>query len=235
MTISTVLFDLDDTLIDHTTAIEHAAGALCDMVVPDIAADERSQFVEHWKSLNRDWYQKFYARQVTFQESGRGKLRDAFRPLGIQLDDRHADALLAEYYERYISTCRVFDDVVTGLSLVGPFKLGVVTNGQEVQQREKITRCGLESRLALVVTSETVGFAKPDSQIFSHACARLALREEEVAYVGDSLEIDAVAASRAGLAGVWLNRRGDDTSCCPPEIRQIRGLCELAGCLQRGL
>ncbi len=232
MTISTVLFDLDDTLIDHTTAIEHAAGALCDMVAPDIAAEERFQFIEHWKFLNRDWYQKFYVQQVTFQESGRGKLRDAFRPLGIQFDDRHADALLAEYYERYVSTRRVFDDVVPCLSRLGKFKLGVVTNGEEQQQREKINRCGLDSWLPLVVTSETAGFAKPDSQIFSHACARLALRVDEVAYVGDSLEIDALAASRAGLSGIWLNRSGVGAAACPPEIRQVRDLCELAECLR---
>jgi putative hydrolase of the HAD superfamily len=109
--------------------------------------------------------------------------------------------------------------------------LGVVTNGQERQQIEKIRRCGLDSWLQFVVTSETAGIAKPDSQIFSNACARLALREDDVAYVGDSLEIDAVAASRAGLTGIWLNRPGDGASSCPPEIRQIKDLYGLGNCL----
>src|SRR5258708_30778831 len=82
MKISAVLFDLDDTLLDHTTAIEQAAAALVDTVVPNAQADERSRFVASWKTLNREWYQKFYAQQITFQESGRGKLRDAFRTFG---------------------------------------------------------------------------------------------------------------------------------------------------------
>src|SRR5262245_32065074 len=98
--ITTILFDLDDMLIDHTTAIEQGATALFDNVIPGAAADERLQFVELWKCLNRDWYSKFCAHQVTFKESGRGKLRDAFDTFGKRFDDNQADALLAEYYER---------------------------------------------------------------------------------------------------------------------------------------
>ena len=50
--------------------------------------------------------------------------------------------------------------------------------------------------------------AKPDPRIFHHACDRLGLAPREVAYVGDRRETDAVAASDAGLRGIWLDREG---------------------------
>jgi putative hydrolase of the HAD superfamily len=229
--ITAILFDLDDTLLDHTTAIEQAVVALLNRVAPGTSASERTQFVARWKDLNRNWYQKFYARHATFLESGRGKLWDAFAPFGRRFDDSEADALLAEYYEEYVMACRPFDDVIPFLSRLGTFKLGVVTNGQEEQQLRKVKRCGLDPWLKFVVTSEAAGSAKPDLQIFSHACTRLGVREDEAAYVGDGLEIDAIPASRAGLTAIWLNRRRNAVADCPPEIRQLQDLTGLVECL----
>ena len=41
---------------------------------------------------------------------------------------------------------------------------------------------------------------------FIQACDRMHLTPGDVLYVGDNLHTDALAASRAGLRGVWLNR-----------------------------
>ncbi len=54
--------------------------------------------------------------------------------------------------------------------------------------------------------SSEVGAAKPDPRIFHHACDGLGLEKEEVAYVGDRRETDAIAATDAGLRGIWLDR-----------------------------
>lgn len=69
--------------------------------------------------------------------------------------------------------------------------------------------------------SSAVGSAKPDPGIFHHACGRLGLRPAEVVYVGDRLHSDAVAATRAGLRGVWLNRTSAPPSADVPTIRAL--------------
>jgi putative hydrolase of the HAD superfamily len=224
--ITTVFFDLDDTLIDHTSAIEHAAGDLFGRVVPGGTPSAHQAFVDQWKRLNRDWYQKFYAREVTFQESGRGKLRDAFNPFNLRFSDSRADALLAEYWEQYVSECRLFDDVLPCLSRLSEFQIGVITNGQERQQTEKIRRCGL-SAVAIVVTSEQAGYAKPQLEIFQHARDRIGIRAQDGVYIGDSLETDILPANRAGLSVIWLNRAGQNAAHCPPGIPQVNSLNEL--------
>lgn len=229
--ITSILFDLDGTLIDHVTAIESAAGTLFDNVLGHPAIDRRSTFIERWKTLNRDWYQRFFAQQVSFQESARGKLRDAFLPFGVHFTDSNADMTLAEYFDNYIAMCRVFADVGPCLSQLTTYKLGVITNGQEIQQVEKIRRCGLASSLPVVVTAEAAGSAKPDSQVFDEACTRLGVNKDEALYVGDDLEIDAIAAQNAGMTGIWLNRFGAEATNCPRDVTAISSLDELENLL----
>lgn len=227
--IKAVLFDLDDTLVDHDLAIRKAAGILFDSVMPS-SEDERKVFIERWISLNREWYKQFYAQKVTFQESGRGKLRDAFSTYGYKFSVVDTDALLSQYWECYVSQCRLFDDVSECFARLRDYKVGVVTDGQQTQQIEKLKRCGIFSFMDVVVTAEAAGFAKPAPQIFLKACTELGIQEKESIYIGDNLELDAIAARNVGLVGVWLNRLHDDLknySLDLQRIKRINSLIEL--------
>lgn len=52
------------------------------------------------------------------------------------------------------------------------------------------------------------GSGKPDPRVFAEACRRLGTEPARTAYVGDELDIDALAAVQHGLVGVWLDRPG---------------------------
>ena len=65
---------------------------------------------------------------------------------------------------------------------------------------------GLEGVFAVVATRDTLGFGKPDPRAFHHACELLRAAPNETLYVGDHIEIDAIAAKAAGLYAVWLRR-----------------------------
>ncbi len=67
---------------------------------------------------------------------------------------------------------------------------------------------GLDTRMEHLIASGEVGVAKPDRRIFEHACSVFGVRPSDAAYVGDRLRTDAIGAARAGLTGIWLNRRG---------------------------
>jgi len=232
--IKAVFFDLDDTLIDHDAAIKSAAGALFDHLMPNQENDCQA-FVEQWITLNREWYKKFFAQQVTFQESARGKLREAFLPYGYQFSDSDADTLLSEYWEKYVSICQLFNDVKECFIQLQEYKIGVLTNGQENQQMEKLKRCGILSILDVVVTSETAGFAKPAPEIFLHACNKMGLQPRETIYVGDNLILDALASRNAGLVGVWLDRLQNDSLDSLGNVNRINRLTELYKFVQKNL
>jgi putative hydrolase of the HAD superfamily len=84
-----VFFDLDDTLVTHDAAVRAAARELCGTVIGSLDTSYFA-FEERWITLNRLWYQRFFAGEVTFQEHGRGKLREAGLR-GIWLDRRRSD------------------------------------------------------------------------------------------------------------------------------------------------
>jgi 2-haloalkanoic acid dehalogenase type II len=61
---------------------------------------------------------------------------------------------------------------------------------------------------AAVVSSEDVGAYKPSPRMFRRGLAMLGMRAEEVLHVGDSLTADVAGARAAGIAAMWVNRRG---------------------------
>jgi len=64
---------------------------------------------------------------------------------------------------------RVIPDVLPYLDRLTTHTLGIISNGDTAQQ-QKLEVLGIAAQFAVMVTSETVGVAKPDSRIFSHAC-----------------------------------------------------------------
>ena len=55
---------------------------------------------------------------------------------------------------------------------------------------------------------DPLGVGKPDPRVFLAACRRLGTDPSRTAYVADELDVDALAAVRAGLLGVWVDRAG---------------------------
>ena len=66
-----------------------------------------------------------------------------------------------------------------------------------------------------MVTRDTLGFGKPDARAFHNACALLGSVPAQTVYVGDDIEIDAIAAQAAGLRALWLQRGACDTQGIP--------------------
>jgi putative hydrolase of the HAD superfamily len=58
-----------------------------------------------------------------------------------------------------------------------------------------------------VTISTEVGFAKPDSQIFTVALEKHNCLAENVLHIGDCFKADYCGAKTAGLKAVWLNRQ----------------------------
>ncbi|WP_366145950.1 MULTISPECIES: HAD family hydrolase [unclassified Nostoc] len=57
-----------------------------------------------------------------------------------------------------------------------------------------------------MVTSQRAGAAKPSAEIFVYACEELRESASDCIYIGDNLKLDAMAATKAGMLGVWLDR-----------------------------
>ncbi|MEV0897123.1 HAD family hydrolase [Actinoplanes sp. NPDC049802] len=213
-----VLFDLDDTLVDQATAAGAAVvawAATAGVTGADVAA--------RWAGISERHFVRYQRRQVTFTGQRRDRVREF---LGRELTGAEADALFAGYLERYEAGWSVFADAVPALrrARAAGLTVGVLTNGDEHQQRRKLLRLGLAGEIDLLVASSMLPAGKPDPLAFGHAVELAGARAAETLMVGDSLTKDVLGAQRAGLAAVLLDRAGVHPTA---RVRRIRSLDEL--------
>jgi putative hydrolase of the HAD superfamily len=229
-----VLFDLDGTLVDHDSAAAEGVGqwlSAMGWADPGTIAG----LVSDWDAIAERHFAAYRARLTTYQGQRRLRLREFLPHVGIDASgwsDERLDDVFTTYLDAYKSAWRSFPDAgpcLEALRLVA--RVAVLSNGDQEQQEEKISRTGLGRFVDLVLTSDELGVAKPDPQVFELACARLGVPPHTTVYVGDQLEVDALGASAAGLRGIWLNRKG---RAVPPEVEAINDLADLPGLLGIG-
>lgn len=68
------------------------------------------------------------------------------------------------------------------------YKLGIISNGRSVKQREKLIRLGIQNFFNIIIISEEAGFEKPNSEIFKKAIEEAGCNAEEAVMVGDREE-----------------------------------------------
>jgi putative hydrolase of the HAD superfamily len=221
--IRAVCLDIDGTLLDDEAASRRGLKAL---VGNDAAFPV-------WRRTSEEHYARFLAGEVDFDVMRRERTRAFFAAFGEELSGTEA----TEREQRRMAAVRrswqLFNDTPACLDWLRSrgLRLAVITNAPGVHQRHKLASVGLAHLFDSIVISEELGVPKPDARIFQAACAKLDVRPEEVVHVGDRLDLDAVAAMRAGMHGVWLNRRGEDDA--PPHgIATITGLGELPGLIE---
>ena len=105
--------------------------------------------------------------------------------------------------------------------------LGIITNGASDRQRAKLELTDLVHYFEVVVVGEDVGAWKPDSRIFELAAQLGSCGMADCWYVGDDYERDALAASRAGMKGVWLDRFVAEHQSEVPVCRDLKRFAEL--------
>jgi putative hydrolase of the HAD superfamily len=191
---------MDDTLLDSVAA---ARQALRELLGNDAAWPV-------WQRITERQYARFLAGELPFDRMCAERTREFFAAFGETITLTEAAQRESARMDAMRRAWRLFDDSRPCLRHLHRHGLrtAVITNAPGCYQRDKINAMGLADSFETIVTSGEVGVAKPDPRIFHTACARLNLPPGMVAHVGDRLDIDAIAATQAGLRGIWLNRTG---------------------------
>jgi len=97
-------------------------------------------------------------------------------------------------------------------------KIGIVSNiPSKGRLRQELEVIGLAQFFPVLVSSGSVGIAKPEKAIFHLAAKLLDEVPNDILFVGDDLQRDYYGAIRAGMKAVLIDRRGtlsDDTNVC---------------------
>ncbi len=213
-----VLFDLDDTLLDYSTARDAGVRAW----VREVDATRHAgDAVRIWRELEEHHFRRYSSGEVSFHEQRRARLR-AFWPHLSEAADDEVDRAFAAYFthtEAAWSPVPAAVETVTALAARTP--VGVLTNGHVELQARKLRVLGLEG-LPLFASSELPA-PKPDVRAYEAACTGLGSSPFRTVMVGDDLTNDVEGAMLAGLRAVWFNRGADRTSSAPviSDLREL--------------
>jgi len=204
-----VVFDLDGTLFDHAgasvTAVERFFAGL------GVAASDA--VVAAWGDAERRHLDRWRRGEIDFADQRRARLAEVLPLAGLAppRDADAADALFGRYLSEYRSVWRLFDgsvELVEAIRATG-LRVGMLTNGTEEQQRDKLVVTGLDRHLDVVCSSEWIGAAKPDPAAFAAVAAALGVQVAECLLVGDDPEVDVAGARAAGMPAVLVEPARD--------------------------
>jgi putative hydrolase of the HAD superfamily len=222
-----IFFDLDDTLLDDAGAKRAYLPKLFVQWRDRLPHCDEMAFEDAWRTAVEYHFERHLRGELTLIEQRRERMREVFQ---ARLSDEACDELIREFLRVYEANWRLFDDVIPVLDALAPVPMGVITNGFDRQQRQKLLTVRIHDRFKVIVTSDAVKLSKPHPGIFRHAAAAIGARPEHCVHVGDDWKRDVEGAIAAGFRPIWLERgpRGP-WSQTPGSVTRIESLKDLVG------
>ncbi|TYP74074.1 HAD family hydrolase [Paenibacillus methanolicus] len=114
------------------------------------------------------------------------------------------------------------------------YNLGIITNGSQGWQRDKLEAIGLREAFPqpYVYISGDIGHEKPSQAIYRHVLEQASLSPTEVLVIGDSWENDVNGPMKEGMQAIWFNPKKKPISVqAPRPLAMIEHLEELRALL----
>ena len=216
-----LLLDLDDTLLDYSGGVDECWSASCATGCDDGTIEASALVREVLASRRWFWDDPGRHRRERVNMLGAWTkiVAHALESLG-RPDPERAARIAAEFANRRRARMQLFPDALTCLaSWRGRgIRMGLVTNGDASQQRDKIARHALAPYFDVIVIEGEFGAGKPDPEVYAHALSVLGAKANATCMVGDHLDFDVAGAQALGLKGIWIDRQA---SGLPPDC-QVR-------------
>ncbi len=222
--IDTILWDVDDTLLDFQKS-EACGIYACLAEIGFHGCDDA--MLARYSAINRRHWEALERGEMSKPEVLVGRFRCFFETEGIACPDVEAfncayERKLGENFfenERSLELCR---------GLRGRVRQYVVTNGAEQVQRNKLKASGLGACMDGVFISDEIGAEKPTIGFFEHIFAKIGRPESGTCMiVGDSLTSDMRGGNNAGLICCWYNPRGKENHSDVRVDYEIRSIWEV--------
>lgn len=227
--ITTVIFDMDGTLIEHSWQLSQISDAFFARFAEELDPVSQEEFFDCFWAKSEDMWHMAVDGVLSGKVASRYAYINTLRSLGQ--DVKLVEVMLPYWVELVLQEAIPFEDTFTVLEAIRrKYTTGILTNGFIELQRRKIEQYKLAAYVDFTLISEEAGYHKPDERVFREVL-KLAgnISPEETIYVGDNLINDIQGAMRAGLTPIFINTKGDLE---PPEgVVKIQRLSELLSLL----
>lgn len=217
------LFDLDDTLLDF-----QASEKLCfdetfinfgiNNLLDDIHKTYKVENSLLWEQLEKGEVNKDFLKVERFKRT--------LKHHKIEI----APHKMANFYLKQLPKHVVLlDGAIDILHYVRQFgEVGVITNGIELVQRERIKNSELKTLIDFIAVSDECGFAKPDARFFEYTVKKAKqFDKNSTIVIGDRLDADILGANNFRIDSCWYNQHSiENTSSAKPTF-VIKNLMDL--------
>lgn len=204
--IKCIIFDLDDTLCDYSSARDNAK-----ILVNQALLKENISTKEFWNTYSQTepiLFRRFVNNDISKEEYRMRRFADL-------LVERHSSPFELStklnniYMDEANLNVKCFSDVKIVLKKIMERNMlaTILTNGPSDGQRNKLKVLNLEQYIQKVYISEEINYSKPNPRAFKHVLKDLNLKPKETLMVGDSLEDDVRAANKVGIKSILIDRQ----------------------------
>lgn len=207
---TTVLFDLDHTLLDSDASEQAAFDATMHSI--DVVSTTAAFATYH--EINQALWRRVEAGELSPNDVKVRRFEQLLSEWGISGDPH---AMGATFLRGLTDHGDLYDGARSLLgSLTGRVRMGLVTNGIGPVQRGRVARLDIGDHFEAIAISGELDVSKPDPAIFDHVLTEMGVDDRSgVVMVGDSLTSDIAGATNAGIDSIWFDRHGTAATVGP--------------------
>ncbi|MED3563005.1 YjjG family noncanonical pyrimidine nucleotidase [Bacillus xiapuensis] len=226
----TLLFDVDDTLLDFDAAEKFALRKLFEE--QDFPLTTEVEY--RYRKINTGLWMGFEEGKLTLDGVLNSRFSLLFKEYGLEKDgallEKKYRSLLAESHQLMPGAFELISE------LQNHFDLYIVTNGVSETQHRRLSDSGLYPFFQDIFVSEETGFQKPLKGFFDYVFSRIPnFSTENCLIIGDSLSSDMKGGKNAGIDTCWFNPNLQSNLTDILPTYQIQKLDELYKVLDLGV
>lgn len=219
MKYTTLLFDLDDTLLDFGKAEDNAITLLLEKY--GLPASEENKRL--YSGINQSKWDALAKGEITRKELFATRFPDYFAALGVDIDGDTANAeyisLLGQGHfllDGALETCRQLSE---------RYSMYIITNGAKKAQEGRLNGSPLMQYFDGVFISEEIGFDKPKKEYFDFVYSHIPEKDKsKTLVIGDSLASDIAGAVGYGVDCCWVNRGEEKPTKANYTVKKVADL-----------
>lgn len=211
MKYTTLLFDVDDTILDFKAAELQGLAKLFEHYGYHL----NDSLLKRYQIVNQGLWKAFEENKCTREEVLNTRFGLFFEQLGKKVDS----VAVEKEYRQYLNhgSQRLGNSLDIVADLADKADLYVVTNGVAKTQYQRLEAAKLLPYFKDIFVSETIGYQKPRIEFFQHVFNKIAPVDlEKTVIIGDSLSSDIKGGQNAGIDTIWLNVNQQETPTIKP-------------------
>ena len=230
----TLIFDLDDTLIDNNESLKYAFT----IIINKLKISFSNELFEEWKKADTAYWYSW--------ESGKIVIPDNIKTLEDRITYIRAYRFMLFFkdlnlsFEEAVNINEIYCSML-GVNIVEikdakklledlypSYKILIATNGPKDAAINKIKKAKLDSYIASLICSEEVGFNKPMREFFEYLYQKINNYDKsKMLIIGDSLTTDILSGMYNGIDSCWFNPNNNPLPSEYKPTMEINKLLEL--------